>query len=62
MKREINAMQRLGEWEQLLKRILWSQLGDIKGKKILDFGSGLGVTANYYAKDNQVLAIFSLLV
>lgn len=47
----------VGTWEKLLKRILWSQLGDIKGKKILDFGSGLGITASYYAKDNQVIAI-----
>lgn len=47
----------LGTWEKLLKRILWSQLGEIKGKKILDFGSGLGITANHYAKDNQVTAI-----
>ena len=50
-------MNKLGIWEQLLKRIVWLQLGDIKGKKILDFGSGVGVTANKYAKDNQVLAI-----
>lgn len=47
----------LGTWEKLLKCILWSQLGDIKGKKILDFGSGLGITANHYAKDNTVIAI-----
>lgn len=47
----------LGTWEKLLKRILWSQLGDIKEKHILDFGSGLGITANHYAKDNQVTAI-----
>lgn len=47
----------LGTWEKLLKRILWSQLGDIKEKCILDFGSGLGITASHYAKDNQVTAI-----
>lgn len=50
-------MENLGTWEKLLKRILWSQLGEIRGKTILDFGSGLGITANYYAKDNQVTAI-----
>lgn len=50
-------MKKLGVWETLLKKIVWSQLGDIKGKKILDFGSGQGVTANRYAKDNQVVAI-----
>ena len=50
-------MDKLLPWERLLKRIVWLQLGDITGKKILDFGSGLGVTANRYAKDNQVIAI-----
>lgn len=31
----------LGPWEQLLKRMLWSQLGDIENKRILEFGSGI---------------------
>lgn len=47
----------LPAWERLLKRIAWQQLGQIHGKKILDFGSGEGITANYYAKDNLVVAI-----
>ncbi len=47
----------LPAWERLLKRIAWKQLGQIHGKKILDFGSGEGITANYYAKDNWVVAI-----
>lgn len=50
-------LEKIGTWDKLLKRILWSQLGEIKGKRILDFGSGLGITANYYAKENQVTAI-----
>lgn len=50
-------MEKLLPWERMLKRIVWLQLGEIKGKKILDFGSGLGVTASKYAKDNQVIAI-----
>ncbi len=50
-------MERLLPWERLLKRIIWLQLGEMKGKRILDFGSGLGVTASRYAKDNQVIAI-----
>ena len=50
-------MEKLGTWEKLLKRILWQQLGEIKGKKILDFGSGYGVTANHFAKDNEVIAV-----
>lgn len=50
-------MERLKTWEAMLKKMLWHQLGDIKDKKILDFGSGLGITANHYAKSNQVVAI-----
>lgn len=38
-----------------MKRIVWKQLGD--NKKILDFGSGIGVTANYLAEYNNVTAI-----
>ncbi|MEY8432800.1 class I SAM-dependent methyltransferase [Lachnospiraceae bacterium 48-42] len=40
-----------------MKRIVWKQLGDIRDKKILDFGSGIGVTANYLAEHNEVTAI-----
>lgn len=47
----------LPTWEQLMKRIVWNQLGDIKGKRVLDFGSGIGVTANYLAAKNEVIAI-----
>ena len=53
-------MRKLSEltvWDWLLKRILWIQLGEIKGKKILDFGSGEGITANHYAKENEVVAV-----
>ena len=47
----------LPAWERLLKKIVWKQLGQIQGKKILDFGSGEGITANYFAKDNSVIAV-----
>ncbi len=47
----------LAPWECLMKRIVWKQLGDIRDKKILDFGSGIGVTANYLAAYNEVTAI-----
>lgn len=50
-------MEPLSLWEQLLKRIVWQQLGEIADKKILDFGSGVGVTADHYAEKNQVTAI-----
>lgn len=54
MGRNITDLQ---PWECLMKRMVWEQLGDIKGKKILDFGSGIGVTANYLAEYNDVTAI-----
>ncbi|MBQ9886676.1 MAG: methyltransferase domain-containing protein [Lachnospiraceae bacterium] len=47
----------LPAWERLFKRILWEQLGDIQGKRILDFGSGECVTADHFARDNEVTAI-----
>ena len=53
----MRSLSELGEWERLLKKIIWAQLGDIKGKYILDFGSGEGITANHLAKDNKVVAV-----
>lgn len=47
----------LPPWESLMKQMVWKQLGEISGKKILDFGSGIGVTADYLAKNNDVTAI-----
>lgn len=47
----------LPPWEQLRLKILWTQLDDIRGKKILDFGSGTGISSNHYAKHNTVVAI-----
>ena len=53
----MNKITDLQPWECLMKKMVWKQLGDIRGKKILDFGSGIGVTANYLAKHNEVMAI-----
>ena len=53
----MRKMSELTDWDRMLKRILWTQLGDIKGKKILDFGSGEGITANRFAKENEVVAV-----
>ena len=53
----MHKITELSGWERLLKRIVWAQLGEIKGKDILDFGSGEGITANHFAKDNNVVAI-----
>ena len=47
----------LQPWEKLMKQIVWQQMGEIKNKKVLDFGSGIGVTADYLAKYNDVTAI-----
>lgn len=47
----------LPAWERLFKKIVWEQLGDLEGKKILDFGSGEGITANHFAKKNDVTAV-----
>ena len=54
MEHDINS---LPPWEILLKRILWTQIGQLRDKRILDFGSGIGVTANYYAAGNDVVAV-----
>ncbi|MDE6128526.1 MAG: methyltransferase domain-containing protein [Lachnospiraceae bacterium] len=47
----------LPPWDRLLKRIVWKQLGEIEGKRILDFGSGEGITANHFADKNVVVAV-----
>ena len=50
-------LSKLPTWEKLAKEIIWKQLGSIENKTILDFGSGTGITANYYAENNKVIAI-----
>ena len=47
----------LPTWEKLAKVIIWKQIGELKGKTILDFGSGAGITADHFSVDNQVTAI-----
>lgn len=44
-------------WSVLYYRIVWEQLSQITNSKVLDFGSGLGITANHLAKNNAVVAI-----
>ncbi|MBU3183633.1 class I SAM-dependent methyltransferase [Clostridium estertheticum] len=44
-------------WGVMFYRVVWEQLSQITNSKILDFGSGLGITANYLAKNNEVFAI-----
>ena len=57
MQMEKHDLMNLPPWELLLKKILWKQLGDISGKRILDFGSGIGVMADHYAAHNEVVAV-----
>lgn len=47
----------LHAWNRLFKRIVREQIGNLHGKYILDFGSGEGITADHFAKDNTVVAI-----
>lgn len=44
-------------WGVLFYKMVWEQLSWAKGMKILDFGSGFGITSNYLAKENEVIAI-----
>lgn len=53
----MHEIEKLPAWERLFKKIVWKQIGEIEGKRILDFGSGEGITANYFAKTNEVIAI-----
>lgn len=49
--------EQLPPWEALLKRIVFTHLGDVQHLRVLDFGSGNGVTADHLAAHNRVLAI-----
>ncbi|HCQ88576.1 MULTISPECIES: class I SAM-dependent methyltransferase [unclassified Clostridium] len=44
-------------WSALYYRLVWEQLPQVTNCKVLDFGSGLGITANHLAKNNDVVAI-----
>lgn len=44
-------------WELLQKLMTWDQLSFVHNMKVLDFGSGKGITASHFAKDNEVIAI-----
>ena len=53
----MRSLLELPAWDRLFKRIVWQQMGDISGKRILDFGSGEGITADHFAANNEVIAI-----
>lgn len=44
-------------WGKLFYLSVWNQLPELKGKKILDFGSGFGITADYLSDKNDVTAL-----
>lgn len=53
----MHNIKELPAWERMSKEIVLSQIGEITGQHILDFGSGEGVIANHYAQNNDVIAI-----
>ncbi|MFL0248592.1 class I SAM-dependent methyltransferase [Candidatus Clostridium stratigraminis] len=44
-------------WELLQKKMIWEQLKFVHDSKVLDFGSGNGITADHFAINNEVIAI-----
>lgn len=43
-------------WSRLFYELIWHHL-ECEGKKILDFGSGFGKTADHLAEKNEVIAV-----
>lgn len=50
-------MREIAPWELLQKKMLWGQLEFVQNKRVLDFGSGNGISADYFAQGNEVIAI-----
>lgn len=48
---------KLSAWEKMLKTAVFEFFEKVEGKRILDFGSGEGITADYLAEKNQVVAV-----
>ena len=44
-------------WGELFYKVMKAQLSEVKGKAVLDFGSGFGIMADILALDNSVIAI-----
>ena len=44
-------------WGKIQYEITFAQLAHLKNKKILDFGSGLGLVSKFLAENNEVIAI-----
>ena len=43
-------------WGKLFYELAWHNI-ECQGKRVLDFGSGFGYTADYFAKSNEVIAV-----
>lgn len=43
-------------WGKLFYELAWHNI-ECQGKRILDFGSGFGYTANHFAPNNEVIAV-----
>ena len=41
----MHLLSELTDWEKMFKVMVWKQLGEIGGRKILDFGSGQGIAS-----------------
>lgn len=54
---EKNNYYKLEPWDLLQKKMIWDQLSFVCNKRVLDFGSGKGITANHFASNNDVIAI-----
>lgn len=50
-------LSELSPWERMQKELTWNQIGACSGMDVLDFGSGNGVTAANFARENRVTAI-----
>ncbi len=50
-------MKNIEPWELLQKKMVWGQLEFVQNKRVLDFGSGNGISADYFAVENEVIAI-----
>ena len=44
-------------WGKIQYEITFAQLAHLKNKKILDFGSGLGLVSKFLAENNEIIAI-----
>lgn len=44
-------------WGKIFYQVLFDQLKEVKGKRVLDFGAGFCLTADFLSKNNTVVAV-----